>query len=185
MPVRRLRSEGSQFQASLGKNCIRLSQQKKLSVVVTPAIPATAWTINKIKVQFILDKKWDPISKITRPKRAQTVQHLPTKFKDLSSNYSPDKTKKRKIFKTQRKITKEKITNRVKFKLSVLLVLKCNASLQLTGICALGSRWTTGLVSSPPYTAQSQQPPDPCSSCSWKQPGLFSRGLIQGAESLS
>jgi uncharacterized protein YoxC len=49
-------------------------------------------------VQASLGKKQDPISKITRVKRvggmAQAVQHLSSKFKVLSSNFSNTKKKK-------------------------------------------------------------------------------------------
>jgi uncharacterized protein (DUF4213/DUF364 family) len=50
-------------------------------------------------VQASLGKKQDPISKITRVKRvggmAQAVQHLSSKFKVLSSNFSNTKKKKK------------------------------------------------------------------------------------------
>jgi hypothetical protein len=51
-------------------------------------------------VQIDLNKKWNPISKITRAKRdggvAQVVEHLPSKHKAMNSNLNTSKEKKKK-----------------------------------------------------------------------------------------
>jgi hypothetical protein len=65
-----------------------------------PANLATAGSTNrKIELQAGLDVKRDPISKITKAKRAgdmvQALQHLPSKCEVLSSNSSTTKKKKK------------------------------------------------------------------------------------------
>jgi hypothetical protein len=65
-----------------------------------PFILATVGSINsRTAVQASLGKKGDPISKITRAKRArgaaQVVECLPSKWKALSLNPSTDQERKR------------------------------------------------------------------------------------------
>jgi hypothetical protein len=64
-------------------------------VVYMPVIPAMERINRKIVVQASVDKKWNPISKLTRAKNAggmtQVVKHLPSKCEAPCS--SPSTTK--------------------------------------------------------------------------------------------
>jgi hypothetical protein len=67
-----------------------------LGIVVCTCHPSNGG--RKTTVQASLDKKWDPIFKVTRAKRvegmAQAVERLPSKCEALSSNSSTTPLKK-------------------------------------------------------------------------------------------
>jgi hypothetical protein len=100
----RLRWGGSWIQDSPELSLQNSVSTKKARHGSVPVISATVGSINRIRVQASPGKKQDPISGITRAKRAKgvtwAVEHLPCKCKGLSSNTSPRKKKKRLEFET-------------------------------------------------------------------------------------